>query len=207
MRACRHSMRLFLLLSLLQATAVVAFNTVFVSVPFPQVEISKALALLHGPEKWASGAGLMAAVPTFSIQQVMTPLRLHRDKVLVQFRTNSRHVIVEAGCPYSVVVSVSKMDEDQKEAVIHARIMRYSEQRDRGFALSLKVETTANAAEWAEALRHSLRAALFSTTTSEILHKKLALYRCMVQKKHSFTIAKQACCTAPQSPPQTPSGC
>ena len=44
------------------------------SVPLHGVPVSDVVSLLHEPERWAGGAGLLIGVPPFKIRKVSTPL-------------------------------------------------------------------------------------------------------------------------------------
>ena len=54
------------------------------SVPVPGVPVSAGVALLHEPERWAGGAGLLIGVPPFRIRKVSAPL-VSDEECMVHF--------------------------------------------------------------------------------------------------------------------------
>ena len=62
-----------------------AFHYLF-SVPLPDVPVSDGVSLLHEPERWAGGAGLLIGVPPFKIRKVSMPL-VSEKECMVNFET------------------------------------------------------------------------------------------------------------------------
>ena len=62
-----------------------AFHYLF-SVPLPDIPVSDGVSLLHEPERWAGGAGLLIGVPSFKIRKVSMPL-VSEKECMVNFET------------------------------------------------------------------------------------------------------------------------
>ena len=55
--------------------------------PLPDVRVSDGVALLHEPERWADGAGLLLGIPRFRIRKVSEPL-VSDQECMVRFEVD-----------------------------------------------------------------------------------------------------------------------
>ena len=76
-----------LLCILVLPSRVAAYGSMFhhsFSVSLPRLTVREGISLLHGPERWANGVGLLVGLPPFHIRKVSTPLVVGGE-CLVQF--------------------------------------------------------------------------------------------------------------------------
>ena len=77
----------FLLCILVLPSRVAAYGSLFhhsFSVSLPRLTVREGISLLHGPERWANGVGLLVGLPPFHIRKVSAPLVVEGE-CLVQF--------------------------------------------------------------------------------------------------------------------------
>lgn len=172
------------LLSLLHPGS--AYHYHAVTLLYPRVPVAEGCCLLHTPERWASGAGLLASVPCFDITRVDKPLYLENKECVVRFQAQARglHPAQWVQCfgrtPQSVRVSVGHLGSAEAHTHLHARVLPLGHLPEVGFALVLQMCTELPIDGWSlreceDALHTGLWPCFYGPT--RFTHSKLALYR------------------------------
>ena len=131
-----------------------------IGLTFNHVPASRGVSLLHSPEKWAAGAGLMAGIPPFRIWGVKGPFVVGKE-CMVELNTQGlmqQRLRLVAREPEAVTVTLGHRLEDKAHTTVHARVTPLSPDGG-GFMLVLDVD-----GDWevdTGLLKESLQAALW----------------------------------------------
>ena len=111
-----------------------------IGVTFKDVPVRLGVSLLHSPEKWASGAGLMAGISPFRIEDVKGPFILGKE-CMVELTTQGlihQRLRLIARQPDAVTVTLSNPWEDKSHTTVYARVTPLST-TECGFVLVLDI--------------------------------------------------------------------
>ena len=174
----------FLLLLLVQLPLGRAYHYQAVTLLFPRLPVAEASALLHTPERWASGAGLLLSVPSFEISNAQQPLCLEEAQCVVRFHAHSSATTQWVQCygrgPHRGRVSVGNLGCAEPHTLLAARVEPLQHVSKVGFALVLELRTKLQSSDWSlgecsEGLHVGLWPTCYGHTA--VLRPELALYR------------------------------
>ena len=119
------------MLPLLPVMTVVGFE-------FYHVPPSKGMRLLHSPEQWGTGVGLMAGIPSFQVVGVKGPLTLNKES-MVQFDVLGQRLRLIGKQPDMATITIGSPDSEIPHTTLVAAIRPISAS---GFVLVLNIESS-----------------------------------------------------------------
>jgi hypothetical protein len=108
-----------------------------IAIKFPDVLVKDGCRLIHSPEKWASGAGIMLGVSQFHLRDVRGPLCYGKECV-IQFDAMGQRFRLIGKHMYTSKLTVA--DTDTQTDLPHTTVMAHVLPLATGFRLVLDVE-------------------------------------------------------------------
>lgn len=81
------------------------------AVQCPQIPFHKMCDIIHAPELWATGAGIMLGVPPFKIEHVTGPFSLQKE-CMVAFNVGAQKVCLLGKAPDRATLTIFNPDSD-----------------------------------------------------------------------------------------------
>lgn len=153
---------------------------VLLGLQFPHTPPTTCTQLLHSPDVWANGAGLMAGIPSFEISEVQGPIRLNKE-CMVRFNVLGHPVRLIGEYTDKAIITITAPDEDQPHTTIRAWVHPIG---TTGSHLVLNIETPYEIDK--ENLKIALQTALFSCVgDNPYPHPVLREYRALLKQREA----------------------
>ena len=98
-----------------------------ISLQFPTTPVRRMTDILHHPEAWAAGAGLMAGVPMFQLRDVQGPLTLNKES-MVRFDVLGQSVRLMGKYVDKAKITITDQDEEIPHTTIDVSVNAFNNQ-------------------------------------------------------------------------------
>ena len=136
---------------------------------FPNVPVKDGYSLIHSPEKWAAGAGVVCGLGRFDLRDVRGPVCCGKQ-CMVQFDALGRRFLLLGEDPSVSRVTIS-IDDNEPHTTIQASILNLPQ----GIRLMLYVDGEGE--HLLEECRRALQVGLWSSVETPPQHPVLKSYR------------------------------
>lgn len=92
-----------------------------ISLQFPYTPVKTMTKIIHQPEAWATGAGLMAGVPMFHLRDVQGPLTLNRES-MVRFDVLGQSVRLMGKYVDKATITITDPDDEIPHTTINVKV-------------------------------------------------------------------------------------
>ena len=157
-------------------------SELYVSVKFNDVMLGDAIRMIHSPERWGIGAGLMAGLSTFVPRDIEGPL-IYGDECMVHFNAFGSNIRLIGKLQLKSKVTIASPDCDIPHTTIDT-IITPDHESTRALQLSMHVRSDYPIPHTAQDLRDALQLGLFSCVEPIAEeHEILRLYRQLLKTK------------------------
>lgn len=111
------------------------FALSMIGMNFPHLDVCDGCRLIHSPEQWASGAGLMLGVSTFDLRGIKGPVCCGKE-CMVQFDGVGRRFRLVGRDKHECKVTITDTDCDTPHTTVVAKVIPLST----GFRLVLNIQ-------------------------------------------------------------------
>lgn len=159
-------------------------SDLYVNVHFKDVMLGDAIRVIHSPERWATGVGIMAGLPTFTPSDVEGPL-IYGDECMVRFGAFGSTLRLIGKMQLKSKVTITSPESDIPHTIIDTTIIP-DKNHTRHLTLCIHIRSEYPIPYMSQDLKVALQYGLFRCIDPDINEiEKLVLYRQLLKATES----------------------